>query len=1751
MYKAGTLVLVVLLVLASKASSAKYCGNDKAAACQKKETSCKNDADCEGSDFCFDCGGTAPTPAPPSPTPKPTPAGGATNSTTGEVTNSSALTRALPLKQLHLIAPDGDLRGTDAITCVFSRAVIALGSNFNDNPDPSVLGVEPLLWKCNNVDQMKETGVPPVAGRTWWVTTSIIRFDPSQSWPTDLKCTVRVNPALKAFDHTPFVTETSKKLDFSTTSLSWSTSDVSSAIAEEATDGAWRRLRDDTSPECPADGQIHISFNTPVDPQAVQKALCLTTNPSELGKCEKPVDIPIKVSAPSATAQSPYVTGLTVSFAQPLAFDTEYALYLRAGVRLSNVSGPVAQPPRPVKLHGLYPFAFEWAHDVQVDSRHYALFVRHGLPYPYGDKGLQALTEAITVSPAPANLTLTQASKTMLWLHGDFMPLLADGSKAHYTFSADPAKVTSPSAKIIDNLGIPLTASTSGYSASDILPFAILPEPYNIRRQPSASASAAAPGSTSASMASGIGTHALEAIARGRHTVNLDPHLPGRPCEATKMSARPIATTVSAGINSMAAGTGGGLNVSSGEWGGIAAALVTKRLACSSTTGSTLVDMYFGDDAKGTTTTGTETHGPQKIGGDVETWSFSPELFASGSTSDSKTDADADTSTGAVFLRESDAHASWTADDCTTDASSHTCSLYTSADFAINVFSDGSCSGTNGGKHGDNQPATNVSCEQGQMTAWLSDHETAAPVAGATVRLFALAKHYGWVNQYQCPNTTGIPTEPRRYGCWAYDWEPKACPKVWPPVPFPTPAPPVPTPAPTGLPFVNPSWEPATVPCMELVTSTTTDADGVATFDAPDKRLNAGRCPSSYDPEYNGCDYSYVLVAQRTGSSAVQIMEDGLEWATPPKPPSLGREISMDMMVDRELFKTGETVYLKGFVRGYNELGDAIALPASDKANVTVSVRTPWGDGAVQPSDFAHGNATLDLGFGSFDFNVTIPENAKYGHEDISVQVEVTGEWDGVKLGGLVPSPYASASAAVTIADPREPTGVLALGIDYAYTKPQPTPSAAIGVFRASANSLGLKIATQTYSGDTVPDTQVDLSWSVDGWDCQRSGLRPASACAQLSASTSGSGVLALPTGTTDSAATAYSFALPVGLAAALDQDAAIASPGSGVASLTITVTWLDAARDLLQKKITVPVAASSWSAQLSVDPSTNANGGLIPGLPVEATVAVTLPADTNGAAPKSPPKVTIKLVGDSKGKGKGKGKATDAVVLLKATSTPALVRDDENDGDAAHDASATAFVAAGASTSVSSSGGRFTYQTVVMLPNGLPHTGLFNLTATFTDDAGTPCEVRMGLGDTIDQWHTAPLVGMPSGFAPTFDFSKASASSQATKTFAKGDTAVLRWRPFVGWGAGTDSASSTVNPARALLLWGNGLAPIKGDAQTLPRRRKLMPLTSKPSSPSTTGAAAGAAAGAVVTMLEGRHLRSGRGQRSAAAATTNRLWDADLEFEIGDECAQGCEVSAKIALPALPSAQAAELRQQLAAMDLPLSPLLDLSLPQTISLPAMQVPVSPPPAPSQQHQHQPDSSSSSPSPAPRILNISIDAPNSFAPGDNVEMSVQLGLVAASGDSGQDGDGDTDVEWVEGEAAVWVVNKAMVDQLPHSLPLASAMRCAANGHTAPMGSASTADTYGRLGAEAFSSAAVAIGTRRTGIDPFASWSLTTSSYYRTRPCYSELDEPDDAWLQQFRQCLTSGCGADYAAGSGQQQHGVCPPHPRPCSGPLH
>lgn len=120
----------------------------------------------------------------------------------GPVHNISDVTRRIPVQVSHIVAPDGgNLYGSDSITVVFNRAILPLGATFHPTGKgervvaKDFFNTEVFLWTCTD-----DTVVP--VGRGWWVTTSIVRFDPLLHWPDSLNCTVTINPLIRASDGT-------------------------------------------------------------------------------------------------------------------------------------------------------------------------------------------------------------------------------------------------------------------------------------------------------------------------------------------------------------------------------------------------------------------------------------------------------------------------------------------------------------------------------------------------------------------------------------------------------------------------------------------------------------------------------------------------------------------------------------------------------------------------------------------------------------------------------------------------------------------------------------------------------------------------------------------------------------------------------------------------------------------------------------------------------------------------------------------------------------------------------------------------------------------------------------------------------------------------------------------------------------------------------------------------------------------------------------------------------------------------------------------------------------------------------------------------------------------------------------------------------------------------------------------------------------------------------------------------------------
>ena len=167
--------------------------------------------------------------------------------------------------------------------------------------------------------------------------------------------------------------------------------------------------------------------------------------------------------------------------------------------------------------------------------------------------------------------------------------------------------------------------------------------------------------------------------------------------------------------------------------------------------------------------------------------------------------------------------------------------------------------------------------------------------------------------------------------------------------------------------------------------------------------------------------------------------------------------------------------------------------------------------------------------------------------------------------------------------------------------------------------------------------------------------------------------------------------------------------------------------------------------------------------------------------------------------------------------------------------------------------------------------------------------------------------------------------------------------------------------------------------------------------------------------------------------------------------------------------------------MALPLSPLLNFSTPQRFTPAAITIAVE--------------------APAPQ-LHLSVQAPATILPDTMTTLSVAL----------SNGMGNP-VE--DGEVAMWVVDEALLELLPHALPSALAVQGTFSFDTMTSSPASSLDG---LSSAAAADRALQITRTRLGED---AWQ-TPPQTWATRPCQGDgdLDRPDAAWLSSKLRCAS-------------------------------
>jgi hypothetical protein len=300
------------------------------------------------------------------------------------------LSAKLPLRALSVSPTGSALQGRDAVTVVFSRPVIALGSDFGDNATL----VQPffLLERGTGRDMIP-------LGKFRWVTTYIARFDLDDEWPTDLELELSVPTDLQCYDGARLdLANSVKPRQYSTPSLAWYLSSVSSQKAQQLTDNHWTGS-DVSPPECPPDAVVQLTFTSPVSPQLLQAAIMLSD--------EAGARLPTPQLSPCNANESGLVTCV---FVRPqLQAGAKCTLSLPAKTRYNHDCGLSAQPLA-LKLQGLLPFQFqhdEWSRPAHTRQ---LLWLRHGLKPGVTASTLQkALTIQTNGQPVPFNLSFPNA----------------------------------------------------------------------------------------------------------------------------------------------------------------------------------------------------------------------------------------------------------------------------------------------------------------------------------------------------------------------------------------------------------------------------------------------------------------------------------------------------------------------------------------------------------------------------------------------------------------------------------------------------------------------------------------------------------------------------------------------------------------------------------------------------------------------------------------------------------------------------------------------------------------------------------------------------------------------------------------------------------------------------------------------------------------------------------------------------------------------------------------------------------------------------------------------------------------------------------------------------------------------------------------------------------------------------------------------------------------------------------------------
>eukprot|EP00753_Platysulcus_tardus_P014165 PLAT4159.1.p1 GENE.PLAT4159.1~~PLAT4159.1.p1 ORF type:complete len:2166 (-),score=949.07 PLAT4159.1:54-6551(-) len=318
----------------------------------------------------------------------------------------------------------------------------------------------------------------------------------------------------------------------------------------------------------------------------------------------------------------------------------------------------------------------------------------------------------------------------------------------------------------------------------------------------------------------------------------------------------------------------------------------------------------------------------------------------------------------------------------------------------------------------------------------------------------------------------------------------------------------------------------ASTATVTVGSESTTDADGLATLSLPDADTG-------------------VVVAAITAADADEDAVGQLVFDLPTRTVRSRQPPTAALIADRSIYKPGDVVMLKGWLRQPGTSPQAPTVP-SDLSALRLSAR--WR----AASEAAVMDVAASADWGSIAANLTIPSDADYGEVTLSLS---QGDW-GVLAG-----------TTVLIASPQPPTVKMDMTADSHIDGSAPDCQ------------LAIQLATASYTGVPFANAAVQLRWTVQqpappqpqwAWWLPPAQQPPPLDSGVLSVQTNGSGLLQ-----TSLQLCNLSSALP------------LSPPADGrppAAFVVVEAEWIGPARELLRDSVSVALTASSW--QLSLLPS-------------------------------------------------------------------------------------------------------------------------------------------------------------------------------------------------------------------------------------------------------------------------------------------------------------------------------------------------------------------------------------------------------------------------------------------------------------------------------------------------------------------------------------------------------------------------------------